>query len=137
MNQNCCGNPRKAEPLRKEGNLYIACLPQDATHLRIRLPGPTGRLTLPIVTGITTRSGTGCWSWNESVEFPTLRPSVLTQYEGADGSWRCHSWINDGTVQFLGDCSHELAGKTLPLLDVDENEDDQEVETSEPPTGHK
>jgi hypothetical protein len=62
-----------------------------------------------------TREGTGCWTWNGSIDAPTLRPSVLTT--GHD--FRCHSWINDGKVQFLSDCSHEYAGSTLDLLKVE------------------
>lgn len=112
----------KAKPVRVVGNLgYVQCAIEDATHVSLRIPGPTGLLTLPVIrSGI--RDGTGCWTWNGSIEAPTLRPSVLTQYDGADGSWRCHSWINDGVVQFLSDCSHDMADTRVPLLDVDEIE---------------
>lgn len=27
----------------------------------------------------------------------------------------CHSFVTDGRIQFLGDCTHELAGQTVPL----------------------
>ena len=29
----------------------------------------------------------------------------------------CHSFITDGSIEFLPDCTHELAGKTVPLED--------------------
>ena len=29
----------------------------------------------------------------------------------------CHSFVKDGQIQFLSDCSHELAGQTVPLPD--------------------
>ena len=29
--------------------------------------------------------------------------------------YRCHSYIRSGQIQFLGDCSHALAGQTVPL----------------------
>jgi len=29
----------------------------------------------------------------------------------------CHSHVKDGKIQFLGDCTHELAGKTVDLPD--------------------
>ncbi|MGC4033677.1 MAG: hypothetical protein QM754_18485 [Tepidisphaeraceae bacterium] len=29
--------------------------------------------------------------------------------------YRCHSFVRDGQIEFLGDCTHELAGKTVPL----------------------
>ncbi len=31
----------------------------------------------------------------------------------------CHTWITNGQVIFLGDCSHDLAGQTLDLLDIE------------------
>lgn len=39
--------------------------------------------------------------------------------EGSTYNIVCHTWINDGKVQFLSDCSHEFAGQTLDLLDVE------------------
>ena len=114
--------PRRAKPVRREANDYVECAPSEATHLTLRIPRPAGPLTLPVVQGNATRAGTGCWTWNGSTDAPTLRPSVLTQYDGADRQWRCHSWINDGAAQFLADSSHSMAGQTVPLLDVDESE---------------
>lgn len=110
----------KAKPVRPiPGQGFVQCDAADATHLTIRLPGPTSVLTLPVVQGNATRRGTPCWTWNGSTEAPTLRPSVLSRYNGADHNWCCHSWITDGQVQFLSDCTHELANTTQPLLDVD------------------
>ena len=105
----------KAQPVNLiYGQGYKPCAADEATHVTINIPGPTGLLTLPVILS-GTRAGTGCWTWNGSTDTPTLRPSVLTQ--GHD--FRCHSWINDGAAQFLEDCSHALKGQTVPLLDVD------------------
>lgn len=52
------------------------------------------------------------WSWNRSLSAPTLVPSVLKK--SPDGS-RCHSYVREGVVQFLGDCTHELAGEAVPM----------------------
>ena len=30
----------------------------------------------------------------------------------------CHSFITDGRIQFLGDCTHELKGQTVELPEV-------------------
>jgi hypothetical protein len=30
----------------------------------------------------------------------------------------CHSYVTDGKIRFLDDCTHELAGKTVELEDV-------------------
>ncbi|MFE1574256.1 DUF6527 family protein [Comamonas odontotermitis] len=105
----------RAKPVRLiYGVGFLPCAIADATHVTLNIPGPTGLLTLPVMLK-GTREGSGCWTWNGSTDAPTLRPSVLT--EGHD--FRCHSWINDGNVQFLSDCSHEMRGQTTPLLDID------------------
>lgn len=105
----------KAKPVKIiQGQGYVETSIAEATHVTINIPGPSGELTLPfILKG--KREGTGCWTWNGDIEAPTLRPSVLTK----GSHFICHSWVNDGKVKFLSDCSHEYAGQTLDLLDVD------------------
>jgi hypothetical protein len=112
------GPKMKALPVRLVyGEGYVPCAAEDATHVTLNIPGPTGRLSLPVIQS-GTRAGTGCWTWNGSTDAPTLRPSVLTQGH----NFRCHSWINDGQAQFLDDCSHEMANTTVDLLDVEEQD---------------
>lgn len=86
---------------------------------------------------VITVEGPHAWGWNGNVEKPTFTPSVLAQGHSIvtdeKGEWtgeyhrdaagepielRCHTFITDGMVQFLQDCSHELAGQTLPLPDL-------------------
>lgn len=74
--------------------------------------------------------GTGSWSWNGDPIKPTFSPSVLVRYD----HWvpaashenpepgpqtlvgdACHSFIADGRIQFLTDCTHKLAGQTVDL----------------------
>ena len=88
--------------------------------------------------------GPTTWGWNGDAERPTFTPSVLVTSghfvagqpqppdcyvcnenaanpaEDHDGykCQRCHTFITDGMVQFLSDCTHELAGQTLPLPDL-------------------
>lgn len=68
----------------------------------------------------------GGWGFNGNHERPTFTPSVLVRYNGPDaGTDRgdgdrappavCHSFVTDGQIQFLGDCTHALAGQTVPL----------------------
>ena len=64
------------------------------------------------------------WTWNGSFENPTFSPSIFVHppMPGADGKIHghiCHSFVRDGMIQFLSDCGHELAGKTVPLPEVD------------------
>lgn len=77
-----------------------------------------------------------CWSWNGDDIKPTFSPSIkATSGHNGDGNkaecWCtfeerygkppyfrcgiCHSFVKDGQIQFLSDCTHELAGKTVPL----------------------
>jgi hypothetical protein len=51
------------------------------------------------------------WDWDGDEDAPTLSPSVLTRYNDDV----CHSFIRGGMVEFLSDCTHELAGQTVPL----------------------
>ncbi len=89
------------------------CKPEEATHLLFRMPGPIGTLCLPVqIKG--SREGTSNWTWNGSVESPTLRPSVRSRCIDIV----CHSWINDGKAQFLDDTTHEFKGKTVDLLEL-------------------
>ena len=54
------------------------------------------------------------WTFNGSMDAPTFQPSVLVTYPGDQGK-RCHSFIKDGWMQFLNDCTHWAAGKTVPM----------------------
>src|SRR5262245_2710518 len=80
----------------------------------------------------------GGWDFNGDHDKPTFTPSVLVtsghhvpghsgdcwctlkQRTGEDPAFkceRCHTFVTDGQIQFLSDCSHALAGKTVPLPD--------------------
>lgn len=82
------------------------------------------------------------WGFNGNYERPTFTPSVLIKtghycagQEGKD-CWCtyekrlgkpapfkcsvCHSFVTDGRIQFLTDCTHALAGQTVQLPDFDE-----------------
>lgn len=113
----------KAAPVRLVyGQGYFPCTVDEATHVQLKVPGPTGLLCLPVILS-GKREGTGCWTWNGSTDAPTLRPSVLTEGRNEQGAFRCHSWINDGQVQFLDDCSHSMRNTTVPLQDVPTKKD--------------
>jgi hypothetical protein len=68
------------------------------------------------------------WGFNDNLDAPTFTPSVLVrtgravnpafQPEPGDPPEICHTFITDGMVQFLSDCTHALAGQTLPLPDL-------------------
>lgn len=57
--------------------------------------------------------GVPTWEWDGSVDKPTFSPSILVE-----GSGRCHSFVRNGEIEFLGDCSHTLKGMKFPLEPV-------------------
>ncbi len=57
------------------------------------------------------------WDWNGSMDKPTFSPSILVQ-----GEHRCHSFVREGKIQYLVDCSHGLAGQTVELPEINEEE---------------
>lgn len=81
------------------------------------------------------------WTFNENMEKPTFSPSLLIksvrlpnpiplddngEYKiGSDSRIEgttdhvCHSFIIDGNIQYLSDCTHSLTGQTVPLPDLD------------------
>jgi len=88
--------------------------------------------------------GTGPrWGWNGSTDKPTFTPSVLVRTghyvpgHQPGTCWCtynaehpdepdpftcqvCHSFVTDGHIQFLSDCTHSLAGQNVPLPDFPE-----------------
>lgn len=60
----------------------------------------------------------GSWEWNGDYEKPTITPSILAWGD----SFRCHSFVTDGKIRFLDDCSHELKGQTIELPDFSGSE---------------
>jgi hypothetical protein len=84
------------------------------------------------------------WTFNGDVHRPTFSPSVLVRighhaphFKEGDNCWCsynaeqeakgeapapfrcgiCHSYVTEGRIQFLGDCTHALAGQTVELPD--------------------
>lgn len=71
------------------------------------------------------------WTFNGDLEKPTFEPSLLirgtkdiTDAEHAKimagepitpTPFVCHSFIRNGQIEFLSDCTHHLAGKTVPM----------------------
>jgi hypothetical protein len=74
--------------------------------------------------GASNGNGGSGWDWNGSLDSPTLSPSVLVYEHKSSPPFkdqpRCHVFIRDGKIQFLSDCTHELAGQTVDVPDWDE-----------------
>lgn len=70
------------------------------------------------------------WTWNNDWNRPTFSPSIHVnppdpKYHNP-AAFTCHSFVRDGQIQFLGDCTHGLAGQTHPLPAWDYNEGESE-----------
>lgn len=81
------------------------------------------------------------WGYNGNPDAPTFTPSILVRsghfvpgYRKGDPCWcscdeedpafhckQCHSFVTDGQIRFLSDCSHSLAGQTVELPDLQED----------------
>lgn len=63
------------------------------------------------------------WGYNGNPDSPTFTPSILVTYNGLDAGVDgappavCHSFVCDGCIQFLSDCTHVLAEHTVPIPD--------------------
>jgi hypothetical protein len=77
------------------------------------------------------------WAWNTDPTKPTFTPSILVRsghympdhkgecwcdynklYPEDLGGYKCsvcHSFIQEGSIIFLDDCTHTLRGQTVPL----------------------
>lgn len=59
----------------------------------------------------------GVWGWNGLLDEPTFEGSVLVQ--GGEDNITCHSFVKDGSIQYLSDSTHVLSGQTVPLPTLD------------------
>lgn len=64
-----------------------------------------------------TGEGRPIWNWNGDIYAPTFSPSILSRLplDGGARTMRNHVFVREGRIQFLTDCSHALAGKTVEL----------------------
>ena len=53
------------------------------------------------------------WTYNGDIDKPTFTPSLLVTHP--NGELRCHSFVTDGKIKYLPDCSHAMAGQTVEL----------------------
>jgi hypothetical protein len=103
-------------------------------HLSFKCPGCGQTHTIGVGAGPGPR-----WDYNGDPDAPTFMPSVLARSgHRVDGDmvncWCkynaqhpdepdpfictiCHSFVTDGRIQFLDDCTHALAGQTVDLPD--------------------
>ena len=72
----------------------------------------------------------GRWTFNGDFENPTFSPSInetrgkagqtQAEFKADPNPWRNHVFIRDGYIQYLSDCTHELAGMTVQIKPLDD-----------------
>lgn len=78
------------------------------------------------------RSQGPLWGYNGDPQAPTFTPSILVTWSepsdvpeefddtSKDKKMICHSFVTDGKIRFLGDCTHALKDRVVDLPDLDE-----------------
>lgn len=56
------------------------------------------------------------WTFNGNFEKPTFSPSMLARTP----TTRCHSFVTDGKIKYLDDCTHPLKGQTVDLPEIED-----------------
>lgn len=68
-----------------------------------------------------TKSGPN-WTFNGDYDKPTFSPSLLMFYythpETKEQKTICHLFVRDGKIDYCGDCPHDHAGKTIPMVEI-------------------
>jgi hypothetical protein len=110
---------------------------EPGDSVSFRCPG-CGEIHVVIVKGIVNP----VWEFNGDFDNPTFSPSLLMRcgckaphHKHGDNCWCtwnaehpddpapfscycCHSFVNNGMIQFLSDSTHHLAGQTVPLNEI-------------------
>lgn len=63
-----------------------------------------------------TKGSEPCWGWDGSTSKPTFTPSVLVRSGNASGPTVCHSFVTNGVIHYLDDCTHPLKGQNVPMI---------------------
>lgn len=112
----------------QKGSYWFECLGCKDTHL---------------VNTVANSYNGSKWEFNGDLNRPTFSPSILVNSghfadPNTDSCWCtynqdliergeepstfeckiCHSFIRDGKIQYLNDCTHELAGQTVEMIDI-------------------
>lgn len=77
----------------------------------------------------TSAHGQAGWEFDDNEESPTFLPAILIHQRAV---WRpknvppgtipeCLSNIRNGQIEFIAGTAHALAGKTVPMVELDEN----------------
>lgn len=97
--------PIDVDGVRPGRAVWMWCPGCDDLH-RVLVRGEDGSIPEP------------CWDWDGNTAAPTIDPSILCTYGDRPGAKRCHSYVRGGRWEFLADCTHSLAGQTVPMVPI-------------------
>lgn len=93
-----------AKLLSMGGSIYFHCPGCDMLHpYRVKGDAP-----VPV------------WSFNGDFQKPTFTPSLLVDKDKPERC--CHLFMTDGKLHYCSDSWHDLAGKTVDMVDIPEPE---------------
>lgn len=58
------------------------------------------------------------WTFNNNFDKPTFSPSMLVHGTEDGFAPRCHTFVRNGKIEYLSDCSHEMKGHTIDLPEI-------------------
>lgn len=58
------------------------------------------------------------WHFNGDAERPSFTPSLMVNRGCKD---QCHLYVTAGNIEYMADCHHVLANKTVPLQHIPED----------------
>lgn len=90
-------------------------------HLYYHCPGCKGHHSLPVAINVKFDKE---WKWNGDLVKPTVAPSVKHflpdshyQQHPECPLFICHYHINEGVIEYCGDCTHALSGVKVPMTE--------------------
>lgn len=64
--------------------------------------------------------GKPLWDLSGTIDNPTIHPSIkVTGADDKGDETICHSFVRNGRIEFLTDCTHDLKGQTVELPEVE------------------
>lgn len=107
----------KARPLKRVNQEFVDCSIEEVEYLELKFPCILEKRILPVILK-GKREGSNNWTWNGDINFPTLKPSISTKQSLNGELVVCHSFVNDGIVEFLSDSTHDKSNMKISLLDI-------------------
>jgi len=88
---------------------------EGVKYIFYRCPGCNEHHWIPV-------TGSKAWQFDGNLESPTVTPSVkhTCKYGDDTPDSVCHYFIRAGRLEYCGDCTHNLAGQTVPMPQLSE-----------------